>query len=78
MDARHPLVTPNVMPVRRTSSVPESAALASVYARWLDVTPESPDYLVGAQQDRFRDRDPERSGGLEVHHKHELGGLLYR
>jgi hypothetical protein len=34
------------------------------------------DYLVGAQQERFRDRKPECFGGLEIDDKFELGWLL--
>src|SRR5438552_8086414 len=34
------------------------------------------DHLVGPPQDRLRDREPNRLGGLEVDHQLEFGGLL--
>src|SRR5437867_13115446 len=36
------------------------------------------DHLVCAQQQRLRDREPERLGGLEVDHELELGRLFHR
>jgi len=36
------------------------------------------DHLVGAQQERFGDRQPERLGGIEVDHQLKLGRLLDR
>jgi hypothetical protein len=34
------------------------------------------DHLVGAAEDRLRDREPERLGGLQVDDQLELGGWL--
>src|SRR5262249_11449279 len=39
---------------------------------------ESFDHLVGAQQERFRDRQTKRLGGGQVDDEIELGGLLDR
>jgi hypothetical protein len=36
------------------------------------------DHLIGGRQQRFRDRDAERLGGLEVDHQFELGSPLDR
>jgi hypothetical protein len=36
------------------------------------------DHLVGAQQDRCRQRDAERFGGLEIDREFEIGGLFDR
>src|SRR5215467_5083387 len=36
------------------------------------------DHVVGADEDRLRDRQPERLGGLEIDHQLELGRLLDR
>src|SRR5262245_25125543 len=38
----------------------------------------SPDYLIGAQQDRLGDRDSERLSSLEIHNEFELRRLLDR
>jgi hypothetical protein len=34
------------------------------------------DHLVGLEEDRLRDRESQRLGGLEIDHQLELGGLL--
>jgi hypothetical protein len=36
------------------------------------------DHLVGAQQERFRDRETDRLGGLEIDDKLEFGWILDR
>ena len=36
------------------------------------------DYLIGSQQERRRNRQPEHLRGLEVDHQLKLGGLLDR
>ena len=36
------------------------------------------DNLVGAGEDRWRDREPERLGGLEIDHQLECSRLLDR
>jgi hypothetical protein len=42
------------------------------------VTAFSLDHLVGAQQERLRNGEPERLGGLEIDGQIELRGLLHR
>src|SRR6516164_9657148 len=36
------------------------------------------DHLVGAQQERFRDREAERFGGLQINDQFIIGGILHR
>src|SRR6266487_2621002 len=73
--------SPSSLPIGWSASraLPDNRRWSSLEPASYAISAErsSLDHLVRAQQQRLRDREPERLGGLEVDHELELGRLFH-